>query len=127
MMMERKDKKMKYNYDFRILESRGKHKLQINMPKNMEIISVFLSYDVQSRPESVYRSLDKVLNGESEYEEWNGNICGLEIKKEFTTVLDNLADDGKGNWCEIETSELRELIDIWITELKQFKQESSNM
>lgn len=67
-------------------------------------------------------ALDKVLTGESEYEELNGNICGIEIHKDKTQVYDNLADDGMGNWCEIETKELRELVDIWCNELKRFKE-----
>ena len=37
---------------------------------------------------------------------------------------DNLADDGMGNWCEIETRELRELVDIWINKLKEFRKQN---
>ncbi len=112
---------MKYNYKVRVLEARGKKKLRIDLPSDMELISVFLAYDVQSRPESVNESLEKVIVGNSKYERWNGNICGLEITKEITKVYDNLAEDGIGKACEIETVELRELIDIWMHELQEFK------
>ena len=55
----------------------------------------------------------QVLSGESDYEELNGNVCGVEIHKDKTQVYDNLAEDGMGNWCEVDTKDLRELVDIW--------------
>ena len=88
------------------------------------LVAQFLMSDVQT-PISRYEcdTIDKVLSGKSEYEEINGNVCGLEIHKNKTTIYDNLAEDGMGDWCEIETKELRELIDIWFAELKRFKDE----
>ncbi|MDU4659780.1 MAG: hypothetical protein E6Y39_06555, partial [Clostridium butyricum] len=74
-------------------------------------------------PKYVFESIDKVLDGQSEYEELNGNVCGVEINKDMTRIYDNLAEDGMGNWCEIETQELRELVDIWCNELKRFKEQ----
>lgn len=53
----------------------------------------------------------------------NSNICGLEIQNDTTTVLDNLAEDGKGEYCEIETMELVELIHIWLNKRKKYKNE----
>lgn len=53
----------------------------------------------------------------------NGNICGLEIRNDTTTVLDNLAEDGKGEYCEIETMELVELIHIWLNKRKEYKKD----
>lgn len=113
---------MKYNYNIRVLEVRGKKKLRVDLPKDKELVYVFLAYDVQSHAQPVNEILGKVISGNSKYERWNGNICGLEITKEVTKVYDNLAADGVGNSCEIETNELRELIDIWIYEQKKFKE-----
>jgi hypothetical protein len=86
------------------------------------LVAQFLMSDVQT-PISRYEcnALDKVLSGKSEYEEINGNVCGLEIRRDKTTIYDNLAEDCKGDWCEIETQALRELIDIWFAELKRFE------
>ncbi|MBU5227049.1 hypothetical protein KQI36_10400 [Clostridium senegalense] len=61
--------------------------------------------------------MDKVIVGNSKYERWNGNICELEITK----VYDNLAEDDIDKACEIEAIELREVIDIWMYELQEFK------
>lgn len=36
-------------------------------------------------------------------------------------MLDNLAKDGKGEYCEIETMELVELIHIWLAKRKELK------
>ena len=41
-----------------------------------------------------------------------------------TTVLDNLAEDGKGEYCEIETMELVELIHIWLNKRKEYKKDT---
>ena len=42
-----------------------------------------------------------------------------------TTVLDNLAEDGKGEYCEIETMELVELIHIWLNKRKEYKKDKN--
>jgi hypothetical protein len=34
---------------------------------------------------------------------------------------------GEGNWCEIETKELRELIDVWLAKLNEFNSNSKNL
>lgn len=54
----------------------------------------------------------------------NGNICGLEIQNDTTTILDNLAEDDKGEYCEIETMELVELIHIWLNKRKEYKKDT---
>ncbi len=81
-----------------------------------------MSADVQPFSNYVIESIDKVLNGESDYEELNGNVCDVEIHIDKTQIFDNLAEDRMGNWCEIETIELRELVKIWCEKLRQFKE-----
>ncbi|WP_394888311.1 hypothetical protein [Clostridium butyricum] len=116
---------MKYRYEFSQFEySDGDKDLIIIMDDKYQMVAQFLMSDIQgSDPKYVFESIDKVLDGQSEYEELNGNVCGVEINKDMTRIYDNLAEDGMGNWCEIETQELRELVDIWCNELKRFKEQ----
>lgn len=117
---------MKYKYEFSdIVFNSGNRKRIIIMEEKYQMIAQFLMSDIQgSDPIYVFNAIDKVLSGKSEYEELNGNVCGVEIHKDMTQIYDNLADDGMGNWCEIETKELRELVDIWYNELRRFKEQS---
>lgn len=113
---------MKYTFEFNEISfDNGQKDLVINLPKEVELVATFLMSDIQGYPLYIIEALENVLNEKNEYEELNGNVCGVEIRKEKTIVYDNLADDGMGNWCEIETEELRELVDIWINKLKEFR------
>lgn len=89
--------------------------------KEYEILSTFLESDVVPFEEWIKADFDKVLSGKSEYEEVNGNVCGIEIRQTTTKVFNNLAEDGRGNWCEVDTKELRQLIDEWCEKVREFK------
>lgn len=116
---------MSIDYSVReILYNGKKDDIVFEFKSGYELISTFLSADVQPFSKYVIEAIDKVLNGESDYEELNGNVCGVEIHNDKTQIYDNLAEDGMGNWCEIETTELRELVEIWCEKLKQFKEEN---
>lgn len=91
--------------------------------KKYDLLTTFLSADVSPFSDYVIEALDNVLSERKEFERINGNICGCEIYKDKTKIYDNLADDGIGNWCEVETEELRELVDIWLNEFKKFRKE----
>lgn len=113
---------MNYTFEFNEINfNNGQKDLIINLQKEVELVATFLMSDVQGYPTYAIEALENVLNGKSTYEELNGNICGLEIRKEKTIVYDSLADDVMRNWCEIETQELRELVDIWINKLREFR------
>ena len=77
-----------------------------------EILATFLELDVLPFEEWIKSSFES-LSGESEYEEVNGNVCCAEISPQTTKVYDNLAEDAMENWCEVDTKELRQLIDEW--------------
>ncbi|WP_207706214.1 hypothetical protein [Clostridium sp. HBUAS56017] len=114
---------MNLKYEIReIMYNDKKDDIVFDFEKKYEILSTFLSADVQPFSSYIFEAIDKVLSGESGYEELNGNVCGVEIHKDKTQIYDNLAEDGMGNWCEIETTELRELVEIWCNELKKFKE-----
>lgn len=78
--------------------------------------------DGQAFEEFIKTAFDKVLSGESEYEEINGNVCCAEISSKTTKIYDNLAEDGMGNWCEVDTRELRNIIAEWCDEVRQLNQ-----
>lgn len=116
---------MKFNYRFEnIVFKSGNRRLIIIMEERYQMVAQFLMSDIQgSNPGYVFEAIDKVLSGESDYEELNGNVCGVEIHKDKTQIYDNLAEDGMGNWCEVNTKDLRELVDIWCKEVKKFKEQ----
>lgn len=86
-------------------------------------MSVFLQIEVRVFAKYILEKLNLVIEYGSEYEEFNGNICGVEMRSNYTRIYDNLAEDGKGNWCEIETKELKELIDMWLDKCEKYTRE----
>lgn len=105
---------MKYHYEFdEITFKSGRKKKIIIVNPEIRLVAEFLMSDIQgSDPTYVYDAIDNVLSGKSDYEEIDGNVCGVEIRKDFTTIYDNISDDG--DKCIIETRELREFVDLWV-------------
>ena len=91
-----------------------------------QILSTFLESDVSPFEEWIKSDFDRVISGESEYEEVNGNVCCAEISPKTTKVYDNLAEDAMGNWCEVDTKELRQLIEEWCDKVREFRNEYHN-
>jgi hypothetical protein len=116
-------------YKFREIElANSQKKLLIDFDDDSkELLSTFLESEVTTFHELIIQYLDKVLENDSESEEFNGNVCGIEIGKETTKIYDNLADDGEGHWCEIETKELRGLVDIWLAKLDEFNSNGKSL
>ena len=94
--------------------------------KNAETLNTFLCSDVRPFEEWIKSDFDRVISGESEYEEVNGNVCCAEISPKTTKVYDNLAEDAMGNWCEVDTKELRQLIEEWCDKVREFRNEYHN-
>ena len=112
---------------YKTIQIGKKERLLIEFKENKyEILSTFLESDVSPFEEWIKSSFDKVLSGESEYEEVNGNVCCVEISPKTTKVCDNLVEDAIGNWCEVDTKELRQLIDEWCDKVRKFKNEHHN-
>jgi hypothetical protein len=108
---------MNYKYEFSFIEmSNGSKVLTINLPKEIELVSAFLS-GINRNEEWYIEGIMSVLSGSEEYIERDGEFYGLEIKKDFTRVHDVF---GMGEECIIETSELKELIKIWAEENKKY-------
>lgn len=88
------------------------------------LLGLFLSSDVTPFEDWIKADFDKVLSGESQYEEVSGNVCFVEISPTITKVYNNLIDDDDEYYntcCEVDTKELRLLIEEWCEELRDFK------
>ena len=111
---------MKYRIEEYKLKN-GIEDISIIFDEKYQLLTTFMSCDVLPFEKWIKSGFDKVLSGKSEYEEVNGNVCCAEISPKTTKVYDNLAEDAMGNWCEVDTKELRQLIDEWCDKVQKFK------
>ncbi len=90
----------------------------LRLPEEIGLVTAFLFSDVQGPlGKSIFlEEINRVLNGEIPSSELGGNMCVLEIKKDFTTIINTLTDDEDNpeNRCVIETEELKDLILTWL-------------
>ena len=89
-----------------------------------EVLGSFFFSDVTPFAEWIKTDFDKVLSGESEYEEVSGNVCSVEIRSDITKVYNNLIEDDEEYYatcCEVDTKEVRQLIEEWCDKVKEFK------
>jgi antitoxin len=108
---------MKYHFK---IEPGPYNSIIMNFGSEFDLLSVFLYsavYDEKIKDWFI-SAIDKVLSGESKSETRDGEIYGIIIGPEFTEVYDTFEPEEK---CQIETTELRELITIWIDELTKFR------
>ena len=114
---------MEYEFGQMIIPNSDKKYLAIIFKeKKLEILSAFLFSEVRSHSGiDVLECIDKVLMGKLKSNEFHGNVYGIEISPDKTRVVDDLADDGEGNWCEIDTKELRNIVKIWYKKLLEFE------
>jgi len=106
---------MKYPYHVEYTESGFPI---LRLPEEIGLVTAFLISDVQGRlisQDFFLEEIDRVLKEEIPSSEVGGNMCILEIKKDFTTIINTLTDDEDNpeNRCVIETEELRNLILFW--------------
>ena len=111
---------MKYRIEEYKLKN-GIEDISIIFDEKYQLLTTFMSCDVLPFEKWIKSGFDRVLSGKSEYEEVNGNVCCAEISPKTTKVYDNLAEDAMGNWCEVDTKELRQLIDEWCDKVQKFK------
>lgn len=109
---------MKYNYEFRFTQlENGNNVLTMDLPKEIELVSAFL-HGIGSSGNWYIDGINAVLYDEQEYQEIDGEFYGLEIRKDFTRLHDVF---GIGEECTIETVELKEIIEIWLSEYRNVK------
>ena len=116
---------MKYRIEEYKLKN-GIEDISIIFDEKYRLLTTFMSCDVLPFEEWIKSDFDRVISGESEYEEVNGNVCCAEISPKTTKVYDNLAEDAMGHWCEVDTKELRQLIEEWCDKVREFKNEYHN-
>lgn len=109
---------MKYKYSFR---DAGRRHLVLDLPRELEYVSAILTEINREYLKIWYtEALDVVLNGEEEEVERGFEFYNSIIKKDFTYVHSIFEPELN---CTIETSELRELIEIWWKEYVSFNQD----
>lgn len=115
------------NYQFRVLHLKsGKRRLLIDFEnKEYEILSVFLESEVAAFEDWIKEKLDNVISKKVDEEQVNGNICHAKIGREYTEISDNLAGDGIGKKCVLETKQLADLVKAWCEEKHKFDKNDS--
>ncbi|WP_223282768.1 hypothetical protein [Neobacillus kokaensis] len=108
---------MKYKYS--VVEVPNSGYKRIKLPDEISAVELLI-YDMESFREPIFIDfINKVLSGESNGECIGGNVCALMISSDFTKVTNNFITDGMQESCMIETTELKKIIEIWITENKE--------
>ena len=92
--------------------------------KNAETLNTFLCSDVRPFEVWIKSDFDKVLSGEIISKEISGNVCCAEINFKNTKIYNMLIEDDDEYYetcCEVDTKELRQLIDEWCDKVREFK------
>ncbi len=115
------------HYKIRYIKYRGHiDDFVFDFDEAFSLLSTFLSSDVTPFEGWIKADFDKVLSGECERREFFGNVCGAEISPSTTRIYDNLTDADDKACCEVDTKELRLVIDAWCEKLKEFKKKMQN-
>ncbi|MEW8955174.1 hypothetical protein [Clostridium sp.] len=87
---------------------------RIILPQELKLVEyVFMDMECFARP-VFQETIERVVNGVSDNENTGGNMCSLEISRDFTIVFSEFILDGMSHECKIETDELLALIQVWI-------------
>ncbi|WP_404900462.1 hypothetical protein PV791_05260 [Priestia filamentosa] len=71
--------------------------------------------DMASFGEAIFKDfMENVITEKSEREEISGNICSLEILKEYTIISTEFVDSGVSNELKVDTDEMFKLINEWV-------------
>lgn len=110
---------MKYNYKIEKVKTNwGTEILTMVLPQEISVAASFISNITEDMSEWYLEGFNNVLSGEEEYQERDGEFFGSQIKKDFTKIYDMFK--GINEFCQMETVELKELIEIWLNELHKF-------
>ena len=113
---------MKYPFQFATIKVDGAHEvLTTVLPQELSLVSEFLFCDVQSdwHGRCYLEKIDEVLRGTKSKQRIEGNVYEPEIRQDNTLLTNALLENTLQNHCEIETTELRELILLWLSEKKR--------
>ena len=107
---------MKYPYS---VISGTNQRLIMLLPKEIELVTGFLLTEIRQPLErnNFMQGINLVLQDKVSYWVVGGNVYKLEIRKDFTRVVDTLAEEE--TTCIIETEELKQLMEVWIEITKE--------
>ncbi len=102
---------MKYPYS---IISGTNQRLIMLLPKEIELVTGFLLTEICQPLErnNFMQGINLVLQDKVSHWVVGGNVYKLEIQKDFTRVVDTLAEEE--TTCVIETEELKQLMEVWI-------------
>ncbi|MGG4446971.1 hypothetical protein HPY28_04785 [Brevibacillus sp. HB1.2] len=119
---------MELTYQIEEMElSNGIKTLCIGFPVGYESLSDLFSSEISVHSAKWYLdAIDRVVSGSSNFEQFRGNACRLEIFSEKTNVINYLFESIEDNHlysfkCSISTMFLKKLIDEWVEELERFE------
>ncbi len=97
--------------EYEIEMSRERHPVPVARFKDKayELVGTFLLAEARSFGEEIAEALDEVCAGGKESGAFSGNAFSLEISRNVTVI----ADDIMGRECEIDTRELRSIVDAY--------------
>ena len=118
------------NYKIKYIEFNGNvDDIVFDFGEGKDVLSMFLSSDVTPFEEWMKESFDDVLSGKIGTKTVDGNVCSAEISPTYTKIFDMLVED-EGEYystcCEVNTKELRQVIDEWCDEVRKFKDKKKN-
>lgn len=114
---------MKYRIEEYKLKN-GIEDISIIFDEKYRLLTTFMSCDVLPFEEWIKSDFDKVLSGEIISKEISGNVCCAEINFKNTKIYNMLIEDDDEYYetcCEVDTKELRQLIDEWCDKVQKFK------
>ena len=113
---------MAIQFSKRIIQSNGQDEIIVfDFEPELELLGTLLYVEVDPFQSSILAAIDNVLTGTRDKAEFTGNVCSLDISLVTTRVYDNLAENGRGKWCEVDTKELKELILTWLLAQQGFE------
>ena len=114
---------MKYRIEEYKLKN-GIEDISIIFDEKYQLLTTFMSCDVLPFEKWIKSDFDKVLSGEIISKEISGNVCCAEINFKNTKIYNMLIEDDDEYYetcCEVDTKELRQLIDEWCDKVQKFK------
>ncbi|EOP57927.1 hypothetical protein IIW_00080 [Bacillus cereus VD136] len=107
------------DYKFEILSTGS---LVIRLPKEFDVLEAFLNVEVSEFGDWIVEAIDKVLNEKSDYGKISANIFGADVRKDKTFICNKYDEDKMEAPLKIETVILRNIIDIWLNERRNLKE-----
>jgi hypothetical protein len=112
---------MKYKYDFEIfklnLKDNGSLTMGVGGNNVGPLNGLFQDINSKDTKDWYINGIEAVIAGNIEVFECGGELVHLEVKKDKTHI-ENAFDENETGW--IETTELKELIEIWWAKFKEF-------